>query len=358
MSNKTEQPTPKKLRDARKEGQIAKSQELPATATTITLFAVIFLFWDYFYKVLQEMIILPVTVMNRPFDEVVYPTLMAILVCIAKIVLPVVISVMVVGTVANLAQVGFLFSVKAATPKLSNINPKQWFKKTFSLKNLVEFLKSSIKVVVISLVAMHVVKQSIVSLQLIPRIGLSAVFASLSSILFDLAAWICGAMVVIAALDYLFQKWQHTKQLKMSKDEVKREYKEMEGDAQIKSKRKQLHQEMITQGATQQTRKATVLVTNPTRIAVALFYEEDTTPLPLVLAKGEGAVARQMVQTAKEEGIPIMQNVPLARALLADAREHAYIPGNLVRQVADVLLWVKSLEKKTKPNNPQFTDTI
>ena len=344
MSDKTEQPTPKKLRDARKEGQIAKSPELPATATTMVLFAVLFLCWEYFFNVITELFHLPIAVMNRPFDEVMVPTLMAVLVCIAKIVLPVVLSVMLAGTVANLIQVGFLVSMKAAAPKLSNMNPSQWFKKTFAVKNLVEFLKSSIKVVVIGWVAIHVVKKYIISLQLIPRLGLGAIYDVLGAILFDLAAYVSGVMVVLATLDYLFQKWQHTKQLMMSKDEVKREFKEMEGDAQIKGKRKQLHQEMIAEGATQNTRKATVLVTNPTRLAIALYYEEEETPLPIVLAKGEGALAKRMVAAAKEEGIPIMQNVPLARALFADAPEQAYIPGDLVRQVADVLLWVKSLK--------------
>ncbi|MCG8564245.1 MAG: type III secretion system export apparatus subunit SctU [Desulfobacterales bacterium] len=344
MSDKTEQPTPKKLRDARKEGQIAKSQELPATATTIVLFAVVFLLWGHFLEIFKELFALPLAVMNRPFDEVMFPTLMAVLSCIARIVLPVVLAVMLAGTIANLIQVGFLVSMKAAMPKLSNMNPKQWFKKTFSIKNLVEFIKSSIKVVVIGWVAMHVVKKYIMSLQLIPRQGLGAIYDSLGAILFDLAAYVSGVMVVLAALDYLFQRWQHTKQLMMSKDEVKREYKEMEGDAQIKGKRKQMHQEMINEGATQATRKATVLVTNPTRLAIALYYEEEETPLPVVLAKGEGALAKRMVAAAREEGIPIMQNVPLARALYADASENEYIPGILVRQVADVLLWVKSLE--------------
>lgn len=345
MSDKTEQPTSKKLRDARKDGQIAKSQELPATATTITLFAVIYMGWDYFFNVLKELFYLPLSVMNRPFDEVFYPTLLAVLVCIAKIVLPIILSVMLMGTLANLLQVGFLFSMKAATPKLSNMNPKQWFQKTFSIKNLVEFIKSSIKVVVIGYVAIFVVKKHIMSLQLIPRIGLGAVYSSLGTILFELAAYVSGVMVVLAVLDYLFQNWQHTKKLMMSKDEVKREYKEMEGDAQIKGKRKQMHQEMVAEGATQNTKKATVLVTNPTRLAIALYYEEEETPLPIVLAKGEGALAKRMVAAAREAGIPIMQNVPLARALFSDAQENAYIPGDLVRQVADVLLWVKSLEK-------------
>lgn len=344
--DKTEQPTPKKLRDARKDGNIAKSQELPATATTVTLFAVIIMGWEFFFNVIEELFYLPISVMNRPFDEVFYPTTLAVLICIAKIVLPVVLSVMLMGTIANLIQVGFLVSMKAAMPKLSNINPKQWFQKTFSIKNLVEFIKSSLKVLVIGYVAMHVVQKHIMSLQLIPRIGLGAVFFSLSKILFELAAYVSCVMVVIAALDYLFQRWQHTKKLMMSKDEVKREYKEMEGDAVIKSKRKELHQELISQGVTQTTKKATVLVTNPTRIAVALYYEEGETPLPIVLAKGEGALAARMVAAAKEEGIPIMQNVPLARALLSDSQENAYIPGNLVRQVADVLLWVKSLKEK------------
>ncbi|WP_027362698.1 type III secretion system export apparatus subunit SctU [Desulfospira joergensenii] len=342
--DKTEQPTPKKLRDARKEGQIAKSQELPATATTIALFAVIFLGWGYFFNVLNELFHLPLSVMNQPFEDVFYPTLFSVLACIAKIVLPVILTVMLLGTIANLIQVGFLFSMKAAMPKLSNMNPKQWFQKTFSIKNLVEFIKSTIKVLVIGYVAVWVVKKHIMSLQLIPRVGIGAVYSSLGTILFELAACVAGVMVLLAALDYLFQHWQHIKKLRMSKDEVKREYKEMEGDAQIKSKRKQLHQELLAEGSTQATRKATVLVTNPTRIAVALFYEEGETPLPVVLAKGEGALAQRMVAAAREEGIPIMQNVPLARALLADARENEYIPGDLVRQVADVLLWVKSLE--------------
>lgn len=346
MSDKTEQPTSKKLRDARNDGQIAKSQEIPATATTITLFAVIFILRDYFFTVLRELFDLPITVMNRPFDEVFYPTLISVLICIAKIVLPIVFSVMLMGTVANLVQVGILISMKAAMPKLSNMNPKQWFEKTFSIKNLVEFIKSSIKVLVIGYVAMFVVKKYIMSLQLIPRIGVGAVFSSLGTILFELAAYVSEVMIVLAVLDYLFQRWQHTKKLMMSKDEVKREYKEMEGDGQIKSKRKQLHQEMIAQGATQSTRKATVLVTNPTRLAIALYYEEGETPLPIVLARGEGELAKRMVAAAKEEGIPIMQNVPLARALFADGLENSYIPGDLVRQVADVLLWVKSLEKK------------
>lgn len=344
MSEKTEQPTSKKLRDAREEGQVAKSQEIPAVATTGALFAVLFAGWEYFFGVLVDLFAIPIKVMNQPFDEVFYPTLLAVLVDIAKIVLPIVCLVMVLGLVFNMAQVGVLITPKAIIPKLSNLSPKQWFKKVFSIKGLVEFLKSVIKVVVIAIVVWYTVKDRLTALQGIPRIGLGGVYASVGSILWDIAVVVTGSMVVIAALDYLFQRWQHTKQLMMSKDEVKREYKEMEGNAEVKSMRKQLHQELLNSAAADSSRKASVLITNPTRLAIAIYYEEDETPLPIVLAKGEGPTARLMVQAAKEEGVPIMQNVPLARSLFADAHENAYIPGDLVRPVAEVLRWAKSLK--------------
>ena len=155
-----------------------------------------------------------------------------------------------------------------------------------------------------------------------------------------------GVFCVIAAVDYLFQKWQYTKNHMMSKDEVKREYKEMEGDPQVKGKRKQLHQEMLSQNALGNVRKAKVLVTNPTHYAVALDYEKDRTPLPVILAKGEGFLAQRMIRVAQEEGIPIMRNVPLARSLFENGTENAYIPKDLIGPVAEVLRWVQSLQRQ------------
>ena len=123
------------------------------------------------------------------------------------------------------------------------------------------------------------------------------------------------------------------------------EYGRSEGDPQVKSQRKQLHKELMNQNTLSNVRKAKVLVTNPTHYAVALDYDKDTTPLPVILAKGEGALAQRMIETAKEEGIPIMRNVPLARALYAEGTENAYIPRDLIGPVAEVLRWVQSLER-------------
>ncbi|MCK9239974.1 type III secretion system export apparatus subunit SctU [Desulfocurvus sp.] len=345
MSEKTEQPTSKRLRDAREEGQVAKSQEIPAMATTAALFAVLFGLWDYFYAALVDLFHIPLKVMNSPFDDIFYPTMLAVLADIARVVLPVVVLVMALGLVCNLAQVGVLVTPKALIPKLENLSPKQWFKKVFSIKGLVEFLKSCIKVVAIAVAVWVAVKNSLIPLQSIPRVGLGGAYAALGALLWDIAVAVVAVMVVIAALDYLFQRWQHNKQLMMSKDEVKREYKEMEGNAEVKAMRKRLHQELLSSGAAQSTRKATVLITNPTHLAIAIYYEEGETPLPIVLAKGEGPTAQRMIAAAKEENIPIMRNVPLARSLYADAQEHAYIPGDLVRPVAEVLRWALALKK-------------
>lgn len=161
----------------------------------------------------------------------------------------------------------------------------------------------------------------------------------------DLVLTAAGAFCVIAALDYLYQRYQYNKNHMMSKDEIKQEFKESEGDPHIKSKRKQLHKEMLSHNALDNVRKAKVLVTNPTHYAVALDYEKDRTPLPLVLAKGEGLLAQRMMDVARQEGIPIMRNVPLARALYRDGTENAYIPKDLIGPVAEVLRWVQNLHE-------------
>jgi type III secretion protein U len=171
-----------------------------------------------------------------------------------------------------------------------------------------------------------------------------SIFPAAGSLFASLIFRVAPVFLAVAAFDYFFQRWQYVKGLRMSKDEVKREYKEMEGDPQIKGKRKQLHQEMAMSNTLANVRKAQVVVTNPTQVAVALMYDEEKTPLPVIVGMGEGQLARRIVEIAREEGIPVMQNVPLARALLQDGVENEYIPADLIKPVAEVLLWVQSLD--------------
>lgn len=156
-----------------------------------------------------------------------------------------------------------------------------------------------------------------------------------------------GAFTLIAALDYLYQRYKWLNEHKMSIEEVKREYKESEGDPMVKSQRKQLHRELLNQNAVDNVRRAKVLVVNPTHFAVALDYDKEKTPFPVILAKGEGNLALRMIEAAKEAGVPVMRNVPLARALYSEGMENGYIPHDLIGPVAEVLRWVQSLEEST-----------
>jgi type III secretion protein U len=248
------------------------------------------------------------------------------------------------GLAANLIQIGVLVSVKAALPKLDKLNPAQWFKKTFALKNVVELVKIVAKTLVMAIVVSIAIEDNLGLLLSIPYGGIGGIAPVAGSLFATLISRVAPVFLVLAALDYFFQRRQYIKGLKMSKDEVKREYKEMEGDPQIKGKRKQLHQEMAMSNTLATVRKARVVVTNPTHVAVALLYDEKKTPLPVIAAMGEGLLARRIVDIAREEGIPIMRNVSLARALLQDGAENEYIPAELIRPVAEVLRWAQTLK--------------
>ena len=346
MSDKTEQPTPKRLREAREKGDVAKSQDLAPALTVLALVVYFIVKGEDIFFQLQDMGNAVFSTVSMPFDQAFGLAVTGVAKASLAIVAPIVALVMGAALIGVLAQVGVLIAIKAAIPKMENLSPSKWFKNVFSIKNAVDFLKNIIKVTVLGLTAWMVLRDHMRELFLIPGGDIRLLWSTLGSAAKDLTLNVAGVFCVIAMLDYLFQRWQHNKQHMMSKDEVKREYKEMEGDPHIKSKRKQLHQEMVSQNSLGNVRKAKVLVTNPTHYAVALDYEKDKTPLPVIVAKGEGALAKRMIAVAKEEGIPIMQNVPLARELFRNGTENSYIPQDLIGPVAEVLRWVQSLQRE------------
>ena len=344
---KTEQPTDKRLRDAREQGDIAKSQEVVSAATVI---AVVFFFIantdNIFKKLLSTTDYVFSNSITMPYDEALRLIGAAVIDCSIGIVLPIVAAVLCAALVALLSQTGFLFAPKGAIPKLENLSPAKWFKQVFSVKNLIEFIKNIIKVTVLSVAVYMATKNSFREFFKIQNSNIGSVWELSAVLLKDLAIYAIVAFSILAAIDFVYTKFKYTKDHMMSPDEVKQEYKEMEGDPYIKGKRKQLHQELIAQNSMGNVRKAKVLVTNPTHYAVALDYEKDKTPLPVVLAKGEGLLAQRMIKVAEEDGIPIMRNVPLARSLYAEGTENAYIPADLIKPVAEVLKWVQSLENR------------
>lgn len=344
MSDKTEQPTAKKLRDARRKGQVAYSKDFTQTILILALFGYFIGNGPSMMERMGDLILLPGRLVDLPFAMAFDVVMRETGVIVAGLMAPVLILALVAGVFGDMMQVGVNFAFEAVKPSAKKLNVASNAKNMVSKKNLVEFLKSLVKVAFLSVLVYLVVRGSLNDLMRVPPAGVPGVLDALGSLVGEIMAYTAVAYIVVAAFDFAFQRHSHTKQLMMSKDEVKREYKESEGDPHIKGKRKQLHQELMAGGMVQQSRKASVVVTNPTHIAVALKYDREETPLPLVLAKAEGVLAKRIMEVAAEEGIPVMRNVPLARALFETAEIDQYIPSDLIEPVAEVLRWVQQMD--------------
>ncbi|MGL4721733.1 MAG: type III secretion system export apparatus subunit SctU [Desulfovibrionaceae bacterium] len=342
---KTEQPTEKKLRDAREKGQVAISQDVTATASITAAFASIYFLWDYIRHSLQELFSISIESITLPFLDGLNMMLYTAMEKMIMIILPILLSVMVAVMAAVFAQIGLLFSLESVTPSFDKINPKQYFKKVFSKKGLVDLVKTFVKVAVLGTLLYLVTVNNIPLLLEAPLLGREGVLYILGEMLFPLVLFTIGAFSVIAVLDFIVQKSMHTKELMMSLDEIKREFKESEGSPEIKGQRKQIHQEMAMSDATEKVKKSNVLITNPTHLAIALYYKQGKTDLPIVLSIGEDFVALRMKQIAEEYGVPIMQNVPLARGLFVEGKVNQYIPSEFIEPVAEVIRWVQDLDR-------------
>lgn len=344
MSEKTEQPTPKKLRDVRKKGQVAKSKEVASAALITTAFMLLFALMPTFVEELSGMILFPSRFYETEFELAANVVSDHVIRTALLIFGPIVAAVALVGIISNIAQFGVLMSAEAIKPKLSNLNPGAAVKRVFGKKNLVEFLKSAIKIAFLSILLLIVIRNSLADLVKLPHCGLECLPVILGKLLWQVVIYTVAAFVIIAGADFAYQKWQFLSENKMTKDEVKREYKESEGDPHIKGKRRQFAQELTQASSDEKVRKSTVVVTNPTHIAVALDYRENETPLPVVAAMGQDLRARRIIQVAQQAGVPIMQNVPLARGLYETATVNQYIPSDLIEPVVEVLKWVRDLE--------------
>lgn len=345
---KTEMPTPKRLRDARKKGQVSKSTDVVSTALLIGLFAYVGCGWGSHLHRLGELLVFPIDYLTQEF-QMAYPNVVkGIFIESLKFILPVLGICMVMAIIANCGQIGFLITFETIKPDIKKINPADKIKHIFSKKNLFEFLKSSFKIIFLGILIYLVIKTLIRDLLLLPFCGLKGTIDILGPIMRRFAYNVLFAYIVVACIDFVFQKRDFMNKMKMTKDEVKREYKEMEGDPQIKGKRKQIHREMVEQDAPRRTKKASALITNPEHIAVAIYYDMKNkgSSLPIILASGHGAIAEEMIRVARENNIPIMRNVPLAHSLMDVGEVMTFIPTELIEPVAEVLRWVYEMKEQ------------
>ena len=342
---KTEMPTQKKLRDARQKGQVCTSKDIVSTAILVVLFAV--LAWMGF-ELVDDMDLAFAFVSGR-ISEGSAPALkdafalFGFIICKHSFIFVFVAAV--IGIAANVAQIGFLFTFEPIIPKMEKLNPVEGAKKIFCKKNFFEFLKNIVKVCFLTYLLYKIIMAAVPEMLTMCYGTIDDIFPCLTLMLKRLAIYTAFGYIVIAVVDRLFQSRNFTKQMMMTKDEVKREYKEMEGSAEIKQAQRQFRNEILNgPDPVAATKKADVVVTNPTHISVGIRYRADEAPLPRICVAGIDAVAKIIRETALAEGIPIMENVPLARELYATGHVDEFIPNELVEPVAEVLKWVKQLD--------------
>ena len=334
---KTEQPTAKKRRDLREQGQVAQSKEVPSAALMLAFFGLFVATAGTMVDRFKALILMPLPLLQADFTTSVEDLLRAYMDAMLLALAPFLGVVVVVGVASYVFQTGLMFSMQSIAPSLKKLNPAEYVKKTFGAQNFVEFGKSIVKILVLGLVLTFVIRDGMQAMVLLPTCGISCFSGVTGSLLIDVILWSAGPFILVGAFDFAFQRWSFTKRNMMSKDEVKREYKESEGDPLIKGKRKQLHQQMLSEGMVDRARKASVLIVNPTHIAVAITYRHGETPLPVVSGMGTDLVASRMIAAAVAADVPVMRDVPLAHSLLETGLLDQYIPSELIEPLAEIL---------------------
>ena len=341
---KTEEPTAKKKSDARNKGQVAKSQELNAAFVLFVGFWAMKILGTNIYREIADYTAYIFGHLNTTVDtETVIRIFLGMVMILLKTAFPIMVAIMLIGLAINLVQVGWNFTTEPLGFDLGKLNPINGFGRMFSKRSLVELLKSLFKILIIGLFLYENLKDEILHMPKLLYLDLSASMAQIADIIFMMAFKICAIFFALAILDYMYQKWDHNEQLKMTKQEVKEEFKQMEGDPQIKGKIKQKQREMAMSRMMREVPKADVIVTNPTHFAVALRYAEGMRA-PEVIAKGQDFVALKIKDVAREAGVVIVENKPLARALFASVEIGEAVPPELYKAVAEVLAYVYHLK--------------
>ncbi|MBQ8699241.1 MAG: flagellar biosynthesis protein FlhB [Schwartzia sp.] len=341
---KTEEPTAKKKSDARNMGQVAKSQELNAAFVLFVGFWSMKILGSITYREIAGYTSYIFSHLNTTVDtETVMRIFLSVVMVLLKTSFPIMVAIMLVGLAINLVQVGWNFTTEPLGFDLNKLNPISGFSKIISKRSLVELVKSLFKILIIGLFIYENLKDELLQMPKLIYLDLAVSMTQIADIIFMMAFKICAIFFALAILDYMYQKWEHNENLKMTKQEVKEEFKQMEGDPQIKGKIKQKQREMAMSRMMREVPQADVIVTNPTHFAVALRYAEGMRA-PEVVAKGQDLVAQKIKEVAREAGVVIVENKPLARALFASVEIGETVPPDLYKAVAEVLAYVYHLK--------------
>ncbi|MGL5434402.1 MAG: flagellar biosynthesis protein FlhB [Lachnospiraceae bacterium] len=352
---KTEQPTSKRRRDARKKGQVFQSKDI---ATVVMLFGV---FWmmkimmPHIYTTVRSYMVWLIGAVGTdmelfPSGQLFFATARSLLKC----VLPLLLTTALLGIISHGAQTRFNVSFESLKPDFSKLNPLSGIKKLFSLKKLVDIVKDLIKITLLLVLLKTIFQKDIVAIA--RMIDMSPLIAAtyMMKIAFNLVVKVCMAFSVVAFFDFLYQRWQHEQDLKMTKQEVKDEFKQTEGNPAIKGRIRNVQRQMAMSRMMQKVPQADVIIRNPTHYAVALKYDPNKNGAPIVLAKGQDQLALRIIKVGAEHDVFITENKPLARALYAAGEIDREIPAELYGAVAEILVYLYQAGHRKDMESPRL----
>jgi flagellar biosynthetic protein FlhB len=346
---RTERATGKRRQEARKRGQVALSREIPSTLILLTLLGVFYFAGAHLFDQLIRLVAgmfgrLTIIRVHTISDAgaLAFDLLQTFLLLLAPICLP----LLVAGVVGNISQIGFELHLEPMAPQLSKLNPLAGLKRLFSLRGLVELAKSVLKIVFVGLIVWSVVSSYLTEFPTLVHRDLGGIWDFVHTAAFKIIFYVSLALIVLAVLDYGYQRWQYEQSLKMTKQEVKDERKQTEGDPQVKARIRALQRQAAYQRMMTEVPKSDVVITNPTHLAVALRFDPAEMAAPRVVAKGADYIAERIRDIAREHNVPLVENKTLAQALYKMADVGDYIPVDLYRAVAEVLAYVYRLKGK------------
>ncbi|MDR1972284.1 MAG: flagellar biosynthesis protein FlhB [Treponema sp.] len=348
---RTEEPSEYKIQKAREEGRVAKSQELIGALGLLLPALLLAFLGPSMLRTCVEMLrffLTRATELDAVGDRLVAGLFFRYF---ARLALPLVIVAMLAGIISNLVQTGFIFTTKPLVPDFSKILPRfgQYFQRTlFSVDGLFNFFKSIVKMAIIGLVAYFLIRSELEKLINLETTSLWNGIGTIASLAIRMLVISALLLLLLSIPDYMFQRWRYRESLRMSREEVKEERKMYEGDPYVRSRIRARMRQMMMQNMTVNVPKADVVITNPTHYAVALEYHQATMPAPQVTAKGEDETAQRIRRIAQDNGVPVVENRPLARALYAETEVGEYIPVTYWQVVATILTKVMGINEERR----------
>lgn len=341
--SKTEKATPKKRKDTRKKGNVALSKDIIALVTLVGGFYALQVLFPSIYEEARTYLLKYISDMGSvtQFDDHTLRGMgMQMITSVAKMVLPILLIMFILGILSTGVQTRFLFTTENMLPKFSKLNPLKGIKNLFSLKNMVELLKNLLKITVLIILLFNLVKGDLIGIARTINMDVKGSAVYLLDAIMKMIFQVVLAFAVISGFDFFYQRWDYERQIKMSKQEVKEEYKQLEGNPEIKGKIRDMQRQRARSRMMQAVPDADVIIRNPTHFAVALKYDIDKNNAPILVAKGQDELALRIVRIGEENNVTIVENKPLARAIYASTQINSEIPEEYYGAVAEILVYV------------------